>query len=37
MAWTKITRVDYCRSGGRYASDLTDREWQLDTRKNLAV
>lgn len=29
MAWTKITRVEYARRGGRYASDLTDREWAL--------
>jgi len=29
MAWTKITREDYDRRGGRYASDLTDREWAL--------
>ena len=27
MTWTKITRPDYERQGGRYASDLTDREW----------
>ena len=25
--WTKITRPDYERRGGRYASDRTDREW----------
>ena len=29
MAWTKITRVEYERHDGRYASDLTDREWVL--------
>jgi len=29
MAWTEITRRDYRRSGGRYASDLTDGEWAL--------
>jgi transposase len=29
MAWTKITRRDYERRGGRYASDVTDREWAL--------
>jgi transposase len=29
MAWTKITRRDYERRGGRYASDMTDREWAL--------
>lgn len=29
MAWTKITRTDYDRRHGRYASDLTDREWAL--------
>jgi len=27
--WTKITRRDYDRRGGRYASDMTDREWAL--------
>ena len=29
MPWTKITRRDYERRGRRYASDLTDREWEL--------
>ena len=29
MAWTKTTRREYARHGGRYASDLTDREWAL--------
>ena len=29
MPWTKITRTDYDRRHGRYASDLTDREWEL--------
>jgi len=29
MAWTKITRKDYERRGGRYASDMRDREWAL--------
>jgi transposase len=29
MAWTKITRKDYERRGGRYASEMTDREWAL--------
>ena len=27
--WTEITRRDYDRRGGRYASDMTDREWAL--------
>ena len=27
--WTEITRPNYERRGGRYASDLTDREWAL--------
>jgi transposase len=27
--WTEITRRDYERQGGRYASDMTDREWSL--------
>ena len=29
MAWTKITRGEYERNFGRYASDLTDHEWVL--------
>ena len=29
MAWTEITRGQYRRDGGRYASDLTDGEWAL--------
>lgn len=29
MAWTEITRRQYCRAGLRYASDLTDAEWGL--------
>jgi len=29
MAWTEITRVKYERQHGRYASDVTDREWEL--------
>ena len=30
MAWTEITRKDYERRGGRYASDsMTDGEWAL--------
>ena len=27
--WTEITRGDYVRRDGRYASDMTDREWAL--------
>ena len=27
--WTKITRPDYVRRGGRYASDMTDGEWAV--------
>ena len=27
--WTEITWRDYERRGGRYASDMTDREWAL--------
>ena len=27
--WTEITRNDYECRGGRYASDMTDREWAL--------
>lgn len=33
MPWTKITRIQYQRSGLRYASDLTDTEWALIARK----
>jgi transposase len=29
MSWTEITRRQYRREGLRYASDLTDDEWQL--------
>ena len=29
MAWTEITRRQYRRDGLRYASDLSDAEWQL--------
>lgn len=29
MAWTELTRTQYERGGGRYASDLTDAEWAL--------
>lgn len=29
MAWTPFTRSDYDRSGQRYASDVTDREWRF--------
>lgn len=33
MPWTKITRIQYQRSGLRYASDLTDAEWALIARQ----
>jgi len=33
MPWTEITRIQYQRSGLRYASDLTDVEWELIARK----
>ena len=29
MVWTDITRVQYERIGGRYASDCSDNEWAL--------
>ena len=29
MAWTELTRPQYERSGGRYASDASDAEWAL--------
>ncbi len=29
MPWTEITRPNYDRRGGRYASDSTDEEWAL--------
>jgi putative transposase len=32
MPWTKTTRKQYRRNGLRYASDMTDREWQLIAR-----
>ena len=32
MPWTKTTRKQYRRNGLRYASDVTDREWQLIVR-----
>jgi putative transposase len=32
MPWTKTTRKQYRRNGLRYASDLTDREWQVIAR-----
>jgi putative transposase len=32
MPWTKTTRKQYRRNGLRYASDVTDREWQLVAR-----
>lgn len=33
MPWTKITRMQYQRTGLRYASDLTDAEWALIARE----
>jgi transposase len=33
MPWTEIARIQYQRSGLRYASDLTDAEWALIARK----
>jgi len=32
MTWTKTTRKQYCRDGLRYASDVTDAEWNLIAR-----
>ena len=29
MAWTELTRAQYERGGGRYASDARDGEWAL--------
>jgi transposase len=29
MAWTELSRPQYERSGGRYASDPSDKEWAL--------
>ena len=29
MPWTEFTRRQHARSGGKYASDLTDAEWAL--------
>jgi transposase len=33
MPWTEITRAQYLRNGLRYASDMTDAEWQLIARR----
>ena len=33
MPWTKITQKKYQRNGLRYASDMTDAEWQLIARQ----
>jgi transposase len=33
MPWTEITREQYLRNGLRYASDMTDAEWRLITRR----
>ncbi len=33
MPWTEITRTQYLRNGLRYASDMTDAEWQLIVRR----
>lgn len=33
MPWTEITRGQYLRGGLRYASDMTDAEWRLITRR----
>lgn len=32
MPWTEITRPDYARKSARYASDITEDEWQLIKR-----
>ncbi len=29
MPWTEITRAHYVRAGLRYASDLSDAEWEI--------
>lgn len=29
MPWTKTARREYARASTRYASDLSDREWDL--------
>ena len=29
MAWSELTRRQHARTGGRYASDLTDAEWAI--------
>ena len=31
--WTEITRPKYERAGRRYASDLTDAEWRVISRR----
>ncbi|WCR05546.1 IS5 family transposase (plasmid) [Paracoccus saliphilus] len=29
MAWTELTRLQHARTGGKYASDMTDAEWAM--------
>ena len=29
MAWSELTRRQHARTGGRYASDLTDAKWAI--------
>jgi len=31
MVWTPFTRAEHARYGQRYASDMTEQEWQLNT------
>ena len=33
MPWTQTTRAEYLRNGLRYASDMTDAEWRLISRR----
>jgi transposase len=33
MPWTETTRAEYLRNGLRYASDMTDAEWRLISRR----
>lgn len=29
MVWTELTSLQHARTGGKYASDLTDAEWAV--------
>ena len=38
MPWTEFTRRQHSRTGGKYASDLTDAEWAvIESVLNISV